>query len=120
MRSDKTAPELPILFLDHSVCVVDKPRDVFVHPNPLDRDAHDCLHLLRGSLGGSIYNVHRIDRPTSGIVLFCLTKPAASHVSAQFREGSIGKYYLALVRGHFEKETVVDLPIPRSRPPRTP
>ncbi len=43
--------------------------------------------------------LHRLDRPVSGIVLFARTSKAASRLSRQFREGAIGKFYLALISG---------------------
>lgn len=107
--------EVPILYADNEICVIDKPPDIFVHPNPLDRKALDCLHLLHSQLGKFVYNVHRIDRPASGVMIFALKKRSASRLSAQFREGRIEKRYVAIVRGHVVEEVVIDKPLPRSK-----
>ncbi len=106
---------IPILYLDESICVIDKPPEVFVHPNPLDRSAPDCINLLGRRLDAFIYTVHRIDRPTSGALVFALNKHAASALSSQFRGGEIEKRYLALVRGHLTDRVRVDRPVPRSK-----
>jgi tRNA pseudouridine65 synthase len=107
--------EMPILYLDERVCVLDKAPGVFVHSNPLDRSALDCLSYLRRRLGRFVYNVHRIDRPTSGVLLLAFDHDAASDLSRQIREERVRKSYLAMVRGHLLEPAEVAIPLPRSK-----
>jgi len=115
MEQGKPSLEIPILYRDESICIIDKPADVFVHPNPLDRGAEDCVTNLHQRLGVFVFNVHRLDRPTSGAVVFALDKDSAGELSRQFRDGLVAKRYLALVRGHLRESVRIDLPIPRSK-----
>ncbi len=107
------ALEPSILYRDDAIVVVDKPSGLLVHPNPHERGAPTCLGLLRDALGADVLTVHRIDRGASGLVLFAATRESASLLSAQFRERSVGKSYLALVRGHLMEARTIDQPLPR-------
>lgn len=55
--------------------------------------------LLRAELGGEIYPVHRLDRDTTGLIVFARTSRAAAHLSRQITEGTLRKDYLALLCG---------------------
>ncbi len=112
-REDLEAAHLRILHEDRSVVAVDKPPGLLVHPNPHERGAPTCLWRLRDSLGVDVLSVHRIDRGASGLVLFAVTRESAGLLSAQFRERSVGKRYLALVRGHLMEARSIDRPVPR-------
>lgn len=115
MPSPDHVDSIPILYLDNDICVVDKPPGIFVHPNPLDRSAKDCVAELKARLDTFVYTVHRIDRPTSGITVFALHHNAASELSRQIREEGMTKRYLSLVRGHLNDTIEVDTPIPREK-----
>jgi len=68
-----------------------------------------------------VYPVHRLDRPTSGLVVFARHPEAAGHLAGQFREGLPRKRYLAWVRGRPPEFGVLDHPVPRSKDgPRVP
>lgn len=74
-----------------------------VHP-PEDvrhriRDEDNCLKVLRRQTGKYLYPVHRLDRPTSGVLLFALDPVTAGHLCRQFEERRIKKTYVAMVRG---------------------
>ena len=102
-----------ILYRDDAIVIVDKPSGLLVHPNPHERGAPTCLWRLRDALGVDVLSVHRIDRGASGLVLFAVTRESAGILSAQFRGRSVGKRYLALVRGHLMEARSIDLPVPR-------
>lgn len=106
-------PELPILYRDQAIVLVDKPPGLLVHPNPHERGAPTCLWMVSDRLGAQVRTVHRIDRAASGLVLLALTQESASLMSAQFRQRTIGKEYLAIVRGHMNEACTIDLPVPR-------
>ena len=116
-RIPESLPEgtCEILLMDDCICVVSKPPGLFVHPSSLDRRLPDCRTYLENKLERSVYNIHRIDRPASGLVLYALTKDAASVLSEQFRTRAVEKKYLAIVRGHAPDEAYIDYPIPGRR-----
>lgn len=109
-----------VLFEDRWICVVNKPPGIFVHKSALDRRVPDCRSALELALGKKVYNVHRIDRPASGVVVYCLDRESAADVASQFRERIVEKKYLAIVRGHVEEsfESREALPVGRHGPGR--
>jgi tRNA pseudouridine65 synthase len=58
-----------------------------------------------------VYPVHRLDKPTSGVLLFALSPSAARVISAAFADGRVQKSYLAVVRGCPPEEGVIDHPL---------
>lgn len=110
---------LPLLFSDPHLLAVDKPSGLLVHRG-WGRDEHTAVSLLRDQLGRDgkpaerLHAVHRLDRGTSGVLLFARTPDAARAVQAAFQEGRVEKTYLALVRGVPPEEGVIDHPVPRT------
>lgn len=105
-------PLLPILWQDPSFIVVDKPSGLAVHPGWSD-DETTAMHLLRDAVGHWVYPVHRLDRGTSGVLVFARDPESARVLHDLFEEGGIEKTYLALVRGVAPDEGTIDHPIPR-------
>lgn len=104
--------EVEILFADEALVVVDKPSGLFVHRTALDASVEDCLlQRVRDAVGGRVHAVHRLDRGTSGLVLFARSPGFAASLSAQFEAGSVAKRYLAIVRGHPAAEGRIDHPL---------
>jgi tRNA pseudouridine65 synthase len=99
---------LNILYIDDDVVVVDKPDGVLVHRTRMSRDHVFLLQLLRDQVGQFVYPVHRLDRPTSGVMVFGLSSEAASGLGAAFTERRVGKEYLAIVRGRVAEDGVID------------
>lgn len=69
------------------------------------------MQLLRDQIGQRIYPVHRLDRGTSGVLVFGKTKEAASVLGEQFRNQKVKKSYLAIVRGFVEEKGNINYPI---------
>lgn len=106
--------ELRVLFQDEGMAIVDKPSGVAVHKG-LDRSDDNVLRRLNRQLGTWVWPSHRLDRATSGALVFALNEEAASSLARAFMEGSARKTYFAWVRGAPEpREGVVDYPVPRS------
>lgn len=105
-------PELPLLYRDRALAVINKPAGLAVHRGAA-RDTVTALDLLRDQLGQRVDPAHRLDRPASGVLAFALTKEAASHLGAQFAQGGVAKRYLALVRGPAPEAGEIDHPLPR-------
>ncbi|TVQ27226.1 MAG: pseudouridylate synthase [Spirochaetaceae bacterium] len=99
---------IPVLWQDGRLVVVDKPAGMIVHPNQYDRRAPNCVNTLSGLLHRKVQVVHRLDRGTSGIMLFALDKETAGLISALLRESEITKEYLAIVRGHAPDEGLIE------------
>jgi tRNA pseudouridine65 synthase len=99
---------------------VAKPSGVAVH-HGWSREGEAALELVRDHLGRFVYPVHRLDRPTSGVLLFALDAESARVLHELFESGGVDKRYLALVRGVAPQAGTVDHPIPRREDgPRVP
>jgi tRNA pseudouridine65 synthase len=93
-------PPLRLLHLDDSLVAIDKPAGLLVHPSGLDPHARQtALQLLRDQLGERLWPLHRLDKATSGVLLFARNADAAREYGGAFEQGRIRKRYLALVRG---------------------
>ncbi len=102
---------LKILYLDDDLVAVHKPSGLMVHKSRITDDKTFLLQQLRDQIKRPVYPVHRLDRPTSGIVLFALHSEAASKICNMFRFQEIKKTYLALVRGYIDSENIIDYPL---------
>ncbi len=104
--------ELPILYRDDGLVVVDKPSGWVVH-HGMTRDAIACVDVLGQQLGARVWPVHRLDRGTSGVLLFALHVDAARALQALFVDGVVRKRYWAIVRGAPPPEGLIDHPVPK-------
>ena len=105
-------PRLKILYQDEYLVAVDKPPGLFVHRSFMDKDEiYFALQLIRDQIGQYVYPLHRLDRPTSGVLLFALTQDVARLMGQAFSERKIKKTYFALTRGHLLNEGVIDHPL---------
>jgi tRNA pseudouridine65 synthase len=115
------SPDIELLYVDDHVVVANKPSGLLVHRG-WDNDDDVALFRVRDALGGAhVHPLHRLDRGTSGALLFARTREAAQILSKSFEEGRMDKAYLALVRGEPPAEGLIDYPIPKSEDgPRVP
>jgi tRNA pseudouridine65 synthase len=90
--------EIPILYRSAALVAVDKPSGLAVHRGQ-SRDPVHALQLVRDAIGAYVYPAHRLDRATSGVLVFALSAGAASALGRDFEVGRVEKLYLALVRG---------------------
>ncbi|MCI5945273.1 MAG: RluA family pseudouridine synthase [Eubacterium sp.] len=115
--------ELDILYEDEDVILINKPKDMVVHPCPGRYSgtlvngllAHCANHLsgINGVLRPGI--VHRIDKDTTGVLVVCKTDLAHKSLAEQLKEHSITRKYEAIVYHNFKEESgTVDAPIGRS------
>jgi RluA family pseudouridine synthase len=103
------APELVILRETPAWLAVDKPAGMPTQP-PADRAIRSLEELLRLRYR-EIYLIHRLDTPTSGVVVFARTRESAARLSELFASRAIRKTYLALIEGTIEREQTIDSPI---------
>ena len=102
---------LPILYQDAELVVIDKPAGLLVHRMEKSTDHVFALQLLRDQFGRSVYPVHRLDRPTSGVLMFAFSPEVAARLIADFAARRIHKRYLAVVRGFPDAEGVIEHPL---------
>ena len=96
---------LQILYQDNHCIAVNKPAGMLVHRSFLDPHAHEfVMQTLRNQIGQHVYPIHRLDRPTSGVLLFGLDSDSARRLSLQFEQHQVQKTYLAVVRGFMSIE----------------
>ena len=106
------APELQICYHDDAMVVVNKPAGMLVHRSGIDaRETVFLMQTLRDQLGMHVFPVHRLDKPTSGLVIFALSSDIARELSLMFERGGVDKSYLAFVRGHTYPSMSIDHPL---------
>ena len=111
-NSPANGPAIDLLFVDDAVVVANKPSGLLVHRGwAADDDV--ALFRVRDMLGAHVHPVHRLDRGTSGALLFARTPEAAATLGRALEAGRVEKRYLALVRGTPPDEGVIDHAIPR-------
>jgi len=103
---------LEILYEDEHIVVVNKPSGLLVHKSMIDRhETRYAMKILRNQLGKWVYPVHRLDKPTSGVLLFALSKESARELSEQFKAHTIEKSYVTVVRGYVSEYGRVEHPL---------
>lgn len=98
---EQGTPDLEIIYRDEHLIAINKPSGLLVHRSWLD--SHACefaVQKLRDQIGMYVYPAHRLDRPTSGVLLFLLDKNYVTNLMEQFAQQKTEKRYLAVVRGH--------------------
>ena len=105
-------PDLTILYQDEYLVAVDKPSGLFVHRSFMDKDEiYFALQLVRDKIGRYVYPLHRLDRPTSGVLLFALSEEVARVMGQAFTDKTIEKTYYAITRGHLLSSGTIDRPL---------
>jgi len=101
--------ELEILYQDKYIVAINKPSGLLVHKSMIDKhEIYFAMKILRDQLGMWVYPIHRLDKPTSGVLLFALDSETARLMSEQFIEKIIQKTYIAVVRGYTKEEGFID------------
>ena len=91
---------LPVLFQDRDLVVVSKPAGLLVHRTKLAADGQEfAMQMVRDQIGAQVFPVHRLDRPTSGALIFALSKETARALAEEFNARRVSKTYLAVARG---------------------
>ncbi|MFB2764151.1 pseudouridine synthase [Marinobacter shengliensis] len=101
------------LYRDQWLLAVHKPAGLLVHRSPIDKhETEFALQYARALNGGEhVYPVHRLDRPTSGVLLFARDPETARLVGQAMMAGEVKKTYLAMVRGWAPESGVIDHPL---------
>ncbi|UJF20187.1 tRNA pseudouridine(65) synthase TruC [Vibrio sp. SS-MA-C1-2] len=108
--------ELEIIYQDEWLVAVNKPSGMLVHRSWLDsEETVFVMQTLRNQIGQHVFPLHRLDKPTSGVLLFALSSEIANQMQQQFVEHTIEKFYHALVRGWVKEAAVLDYPLVKER-----
>lgn len=103
---------LDIIYQDEWMVAINKPAGLLVHKSYLARkEVFFAMTMLRDQLGQYVYPIHRLDRPTSGVLLFALSSEMARVLSDIFSERLVTKGYVAMVRGHLLGADTLDYPL---------
>ncbi|MCF6360103.1 MAG: pseudouridine synthase [Cyclobacteriaceae bacterium] len=101
--------EIDIIYQDEHLVAINKSHGLLVHRTKIANDADVfALQLLRDKINQKVYPAHRIDRKTSGVLLFVKSKEALSELREAFNSRTIIKKYVAIVRGHLDKVGIID------------
>ncbi|MCT4646525.1 MAG: pseudouridine synthase [Carboxylicivirga sp.] len=107
---------LEILYQDQYMVAINKPHGLLVHRSSIAADAGEfALQMLRDQIGKTVYPVHRLDRKTSGILVFALNSRVAAKLKTCFEDVATQKTYVAIVRGFFPEEIEVDYALTNDR-----
>lgn len=107
---------LSILYQDEYLIAINKPCGLLVHRTSIaDENEVFALQLLRDQVGRKLFPVHRIDRPTSGVLVFAFSPEVARSLNNQLTNGESHKKYVALVRGWFPEEMICERHVKNDR-----
>lgn len=106
---------LDLLYRDEHLAIVNKPAGWLVHRTPLDKgETRFVLQTLRDQIGQHVWPVHRLDKGTSGVLVFALSAEVARTLGQAFESGDgLQKTYRAVVRGWPADEGLIDHPLKR-------
>ena len=105
---------LEILYRDEHLIAIDKPAGLLVHRSEIDRhETRFAVQLLRDQIGRRVQPVHRLDKGTSGVLLFAFDTDTTRRLGQAFENNEIGKSYRAVVRGWPPPSGRIDHPLKR-------
>jgi tRNA pseudouridine65 synthase len=103
---------IAVLYRDEHLVVVVKPAGLLVHRTQLDsHEKQNLVDQLSAQLQQRVYPVHRLDKPTSGLLVMALSTDAARSLTGCFEQRKVTKKYHAVVRGYTEHEGTIDYAI---------
>lgn len=103
---------LEIVYEDEALIAINKPAGLLVHRSPIDKhETRFAVQALRDQLNKYVYPVHRLDKPTSGLLLFAYSPDIARALAQQFAARTVEKHYQAVVRGHAPDTCFIDYPL---------
>ncbi len=100
---------LEILYQDQYLVAINKPHGLMVHRSPIATNTDTfAVQELRNQLNLHVYPAHRLDRKTSGVLLFALDKEVLPALQTQFAARTLEKTYWAILRGYSEDKGTID------------
>jgi 23S rRNA-/tRNA-specific pseudouridylate synthase len=110
-----TNEEVEVLFENPRLLVVFKPRGLMVHANIHEPGAPTLENILSGRFHQKIHGVHRLDRGTSGLMVYAKDKETCGQLSEQFAQRQVSKVYKAILTREITETEEVDSPL-RNKP----
>jgi tRNA pseudouridine65 synthase len=106
------ASVLQILYKDHHYVAINKPAGLLVHRSPIDRhETRFAVQLLRDQIRQRVYPLHRLDKPTSGVLIFGLDSDSTQRLAHMFEYHAVQKTYVAVVRGYVQEAMTINHPL---------
>jgi tRNA pseudouridine65 synthase len=103
---------LPVLYQDEQLVAVNKPSGLLVHRSEIDRhETEIAMKIVRDQVGQWVYPIHRLDKATSGALVFALDQETARRMTRSFTDAKVSKGYLAIVRGFTVEGDRIDHPL---------
>ncbi|KUJ71148.1 pseudouridine synthase [Thiomicrospira sp. WB1] len=103
---------LKILHNDAALVAIHKPAGLLVHRTHLDRETRDfALQMTRDAIGAPVWPVHRLDKATSGLLVFAKSPAIARALNQAFTSREVHKHYLAICRGWLAESGEIDRPL---------
>ena len=103
---------LEVIYEDEDLIAINKPHGLLVHRTKIANDTDQfALQILRDQIGQRVYPAHRIDRKTSGVLLFSKSKDVDSIIQKQVMNHKVNKSYKAIVRGFTPISGAIDYAI---------
>ncbi|UTF61011.1 pseudouridine synthase [Gilvimarinus sp. DA14] len=107
---------LTVIYRDDFLVAINKPSGLLVHRSPIDKhETRFAIQLLRDQIGQRVYPLHRLDKPTSGVLLFALSPDIARLMREHWEDGRVKKDYLAVVRGYGPEQLHLNYPLKYQR-----
>ncbi len=105
---------LEIVYRDETIVVINKPAGMLVHRSSVDpRETVFAVQRLRDQIGMMVHPIHRLDKATSGLLVFTLNVETLKALQEQFTEKSVEKIYWAVGRGYLDGNGTIDYPLKR-------
>ncbi len=103
---------MEIIYQDDQLVAINKPAGLLVHRSELDKhETIFAVQSLRDEIGSYVYPIHRLDKPTSGVLLFGLNPEITASMCNIFLNREIEKRYIAMVRGYTPESGIIDYPL---------
>lgn len=101
-----------VIYSDDSYIAINKPSGLLVHRSKIDRhETRFALQIVRDYVGHRVFPLHRLDKPTSGVLLFALSQDIARLMMPVFSDKKVSKRYVAIVRGYCNEHELIDYPL---------
>ena len=109
MQTHCQIDQFSIIYKDEYLVAIHKPAGLLVHRSPIDKhETQFAVQITRDAIGQKVYPLHRLDKPTSGLLLFALDSDTARLMGEQFMNHSIQKTYHAICRGWTDESGHID------------
>jgi tRNA pseudouridine65 synthase len=103
---------LTILYQDEFLVAVYKPEGLLVHKSNIDKnETQFLLQILRDQVGKYLFPIHRLDKPSSGLILFGLNASVTADIQQQMQSNAAIKQYLLICRGYTPESVIINHPL---------